>query len=290
MVGDALRVKLEAAGHTCLILSRNRKGKEQHVFWDPENGVIDAEQFIEVDAVVNLAGSTIARRWSDRVKLDIFQSRLNATTLLCRTLASLRSKPKVLVSASAVGYYGSKTHGLVSEDDPPGSGFLADLCQKWEQATASAARAGIRTVVLRIGVVLAMHSGMLHRMLPAFKLGAGAILGNGRQCVSWIALEDLVDLILYCLQNETIQGPLNAVAPEVVTNAQLSRSLGRVLQRPVFLRVPRQLLKIASGVMADELLLADVSCSARKALEVGYSFHCPDLDTALLQLLRPLNP
>lgn len=283
LIGNALRVALEADGHTCLALSRTRG--ENHVYWNPKNGEIEAEKLHAVEAVVNLAGSNIACRWTASAKREIRESRVSATTLLCRTLASLSPRPRVLVSASAIGYYGIAPEGILHEDAPAADSFLASVCKEWEQATATATAAGIRTVLLRTGIVLTPEGGALKKMLPAFKAGGGGVLGDGKQWMSWIALDDLTALIRFSLLSESLQGPLNAVAPQAVTNADFSHTLGAVLGRPARLRIPPVMLKMMYGQMAEETLLSSARCSADKATASGFRFAFPSLEPALKHLL-----
>lgn len=283
-IGNALRISLEADRHQCLILSRN-PGKNT-VLWNPQEGSIESEKLVGVDAVVNLAGSNIACRWTNATKDTIRESRIASTALLCRTLATLRPVPRVLINTSAIGYYGITASEPLAEESPVGEGFLADVCKAWEAQTQPATTAGIRTVLLRIGVVLSPQGGALKKMLPAFRLGAGATLGSGRQQMSWIALDDLVGLIRFALQKDSVCGALNAVAPSVVTNAEFSHTLGATLGRPVRLKVSARMLKLIYGQMAEETLLSSVACSSQKAQRAGYRFCFPELNAALEHLLK----
>jgi uncharacterized protein (TIGR01777 family) len=288
LVGAALVSALQARGDLAVRLVRGEPSPAgEEIAWDPAAGTIDAASLEGFDAVVHLAGEGIARRrWSQGQRARIRASRVSATTLLARTLASLGRRPAVLVSASAVGYYGNRGDELIDEDSPPGEGFLAQVCTAWEGATAAAATAGIRVVRLRSGVVLARHGGILAPQLPLFKLGLGARLGSGRQYVSWITLEDEVQALLFALERASLSGPVNAVAPGPVTNDELTRAVARALHRPALLAVPAPILRCALGAgFADELLLASQRAWPRRLLENGFLFRYPDLGAALQALL-----
>ena len=256
--------------------------------WDPAKGEVDAAGLEGLDAVVHLAGENIASgRWNAVRKAAIRDSRVNGTRLLCDALAGLARPPKTLVCASAIGYYGDRGEELLTEESSPGTGFLPEVCREWEAASEPAARKGIRVVTLRIGVVLSPKGGALSRMLPLFRAGLGGVIGNGRQYVSWIALDDLVGIVLHALQSGELRGPVNAVAPVPVTNRELTEALGKVLSRPTLLPVPAFALRLAVGEMADALLLASARVVPRRLEETGYRFRFPELGGALRHLLGP---
>jgi uncharacterized protein (TIGR01777 family) len=287
LVGTALGRLLTADRHEVGTLSR-RGGGPGHVHWAPDRGVIDDQALssFEPDAVVHLAGESIAAgRWTPQRKAAIRESRIAGTALLAGALAAMRRPPKVLVSASAVGFYGDRRGEAIDEGSPPGQGFLAETCRAWEGATAAAAGRGIRVVHLRTGMVLAAHGGALARMLPFFRLGLGGPLGDGRQYVSWIALPDLVASIRHVLMHDGLSGPVNATSPFPATNAEFTRALGRVLSRPAFLPAPAPLLRLAFGEMADALLLSGARVHPRRLEESGFTFRYPQLEPALKAVL-----
>ncbi|MFQ5679279.1 MAG: TIGR01777 family oxidoreductase [Gemmatimonadota bacterium] len=293
LVGSELTAFLRSGGHRVdpLVRRRPRPGTTE-IRWSPASGFVDAAALEGVDAVVHLAGENLfALGWTPGKKLRIRQSRVAGTRLLAETLAGLRHPPRVLVSASAVGYYGSRGTEWLPEEAGPGNGFLAELCRDWEVAVAPAEAAGIRVVRPRIGIVLTPRGGALRTMLPAFRAGLGAVLGDGEQYVSWIGLDDLVGVIHRSLWDERLRGPLNAVSPAPVTNRELSRTLGRVLGRPVLLRAPTAVLRLALREMAEETFLTSTRArpSALQARE--FSFLAPGLEEALRwEMGRPAEP
>ncbi len=287
LVGSEVVTALSAAGHEVVRLVRRVPAPgEKAVRWDPEKGESDAAGLEGLDAVVHLAGENIASgRWTAARKAAIRDSRVNGTRFLCGALAGLARPPKTLVCASAVGYYGDRGEEPLTEESPPGTGFLAEVCREWEAASAPAARKGIRVVALRIGTVLSPKGGALARMLPLFRVGLGGVIGGGRQYVSWVALDDLVGIVLHALQSGELRGPVNAVAPVPVTNRELTEALGRVLSRPTLLPVPAFALRLAVGEMADALLLASTRVAARRLEETRYRFRFPELGEALRHLV-----
>jgi uncharacterized protein (TIGR01777 family) len=288
LVGSVAVSVLSAAGHEVIrVVRRVPAPGEKAVRWDPVKGEIDAAGLEGLDAVVHLAGENVGSgRWTAARKAAIRDSRVNGTRLLCDTLAGLVRPPKTLVCASAVGYYGDRGEVLLTEESPPGAGFLAGVCREWEAASAPAGAKGIRVVTLRIGVVLSPNGGALSRMLPPFRAGLGGVIGGGRQYVGWIALDDLPGIILHALQCGDLSGPVNAVAPRPVTSREFTEALGKVLSRPTPLPVPAFALRIAvGGEMADALLLASTRVIPRRLEETGYHFRYPELGGALRHLL-----
>ena len=292
LVGSALLPALRERGHDVACLVRRRGDSDAGaVYWDPAQGEIDAEGLRGTDAAVHLAGESIAAgRWSAARKKRILESRTRPTRLLAESLAALEPPPSLLVTASAIGIYGERGDEILREASPPGEGFLADVCVRWEAASEAARERGIRVVPLRIGMVLACHGGALAKMLPPFRLGLGGVVGSGRQWVSWITLDDLVGVILHVLENDEIAGPTNAVAPTPVTNRDFTRQLGRAIHRPTVLPLPAFAARLALGEMADELLLTSARVDAGRLVDSGYVFQDPTLAGALKRLLGGNTP
>lgn len=286
-IGSALVPFLVSNGHsvTRLVRAGPRSGHAE-VHWDPAAGTLDMAGLAGVDAVVHLAGESIAAgRWTAERKARIRDSRVKGTQVLCAALGRLELPPKVLVCASAIGYYGDRGEEILREESPPGSGFLAEVCRAWEAAASPALDKGIRVVHLRNGVVLSPAGGALGKMLVPFKMGVGGKLGSGEQYMSWIALDDLLGGIDHTLATDTLQGPVNAVAPHPVTNLEFTTTLGRVLSRPTLLPMPAFVARLAFGEMADELLLASTRVEPTRLLASGYRFRYPELAGALRQML-----
>ena len=288
LIGGALLPSLRAGGHEVLRLVRRSPSSGDEVRWDPLTKQIDAARLEGLDAVVHLSGENIAAgRWTDAKKARLRSSRVGSTRFLSETLAGLARKPSVLVSASALGYYGDRGDAWVGETDPPAADFFGQLSVEWEAAAAHAAHAGIRVVHPRTGIVLSPTGGALGKMLRPFRLGVGGVVGSGRQYFSWIALDDVVGVIHHLLARSDLSGPVNASAPEPVTNAELTKTLGRVLGRPTFVPVPAVALRIAFGEVADALL-ASTRMRPERLLETGYRFRYPELEEALRHVLgRP---
>jgi uncharacterized protein (TIGR01777 family) len=251
-------------------------------------GEIDREALEGAHAVIHLAGESIAQRWTAAAKERILSSRRDGTLLLARTLAELKQKPSVFISMSGINRYGlHRTDTLEESSAVSTDGFLPAVTEAWESATLPASNGGIRTVLLRTSLVLAATGGGLKQMLPAFRLGLGGPIGGGQQRMSWIALPDLIELIVWALKNPAVHGPLNAVAPQAVTQAEFARSLGAVLRRPSFLPMPAWALSLLFGQMGRETILSDLSAYPRAALNGGFRFDTPDLTSALKQVLGP---
>lgn len=283
LVGAQLAAFLGTGGHTVLPLVRGtpRPGSDE-IGWDPAAGRIDADRLEGLDAVVHLAGEPIAAlRWTDAHKARVRASRVDGTSLLATTLARLDRPPRVFVSASAIGYYGDRGDAPLDETSEPGAGFLAEVCRAWETAAAPAADAGIRVVLARIGVVLAGRGGALATMAPPFRLGLGGIVGDGRQVMSWIALDDLIGALHHLLFADDVRGPVNATAPEPATNATFTRTLGAVLHRPTVLPLPAPAVRLLFGEMGDAVLLGGARVLPRVLLASGFRFLHADLAEAL---------
>ncbi|MGE0822094.1 MAG: TIGR01777 family oxidoreductase [Candidatus Binatia bacterium] len=254
--------------------------------WDPAQGKIDLTNFPAVDAVVHLAGENIADgRWTDEKKQRIRDSRILSTRLLSKVLAGGVHRPQVFISASAVGYYGDRGDQVVTEESESGEGFLAEVCRQWEAETQPAVDAGIRTVHLRNGLVLAADGGALHTMLLPFKSGLGGPVGSGQQYWSWISLPDWLHVILHCIGTQQTAGPLNATAPNPVRNTEFTDALGRVLHRPTLVPVPAFMLRLTLGEMADEMLLASARVMPSRLQACDYRFTHETIDEALRALL-----
>ena len=286
LIGNALQPLLKNKGHEVLCLTRHAKC-ENDIAWDPPSGKIDLSHAGKIDGVIHLAGENIADgRWTVRKKEQILNSRKNGTRLLCDALASMSEIPKVLISASGINYYGNHTgEERIDEDSPAGSGFLANVCREWEQATAPAELAGIRICALRIGMVLSPKGGALKKMLPAFKLGLGGMIGSGKQRTGWISIDDLIGIINAALQDERWRGAVNAVASKPASNRELTRQLARVLRRPAIFPIPAMIVRILFGEMANDTVLADLPVHSRRLIELGYELRHPKLDDALNHLL-----
>lgn len=286
LIGSALIPVLNAAGHGAVRLVRTPPHMaEAKIHWDPKAGRLDRAKLAGIDAVIHLAGENIAGRWTEQKKAEIRESRVAGTRLLAEALADLKDPPKVFACASAVGYYGDRGDELLTEESPPGTGFLPDVCKEWEAACEPARAKGIRVVNLRFGIVLSPDGGALAKMLTPFKLGAGGRIGSGRQWWSWITAEDAATAVLFAVENEQPKGPINIVAPYAVTNREFTKSLGRVLRRPTIAPMPAFAARAALGEMADALLLSSARAAPLVLMEGGFKFGNPKLEAALSALL-----
>ncbi len=286
LVGSALRAALQANHHQVIPLVR-RVPQTGEIRWDPEAGELDPSTLLGADAVVHLGGENIADgRWTAAKKERIRSSRLRGTRLLSDALASLQTPPPVLLTASAIGYYGDRGDELVDEASAVGSGFLPELCADWEAASNSAEHKGVRVIRIRIGIVLSSDGGALRKMLPAFKLGIAGRVGNGQQYMSWIDIDDLVGAIGYLLQLPDAVGTYNGVAPNPVTNRAFTKVLGQVLRRPTLFPMPAAAVRLIFGEMGNDLLLASTRVQPARLLSSGYEFQYPQLRASLRHLLR----
>ncbi len=287
LIGSALVNFLADQGHEIKRLVRTQPTSgEDEIHWSPDSGSIEKASLEGLDAVVHLAGENLATgRWTADKKARIRDSRVKGTRLLCESLSHLTQPPKALVCSSAIGYYGNRGDAVVNEGAFSGSGFLADVCHEWEAATGSASEAGIRVVNLRIGVVLSLAGGALARMLPPFRMGFGGKLGNGKQYISWIALDDAVGVINHVLTQDGLHGPVNTVTPQAVTNSEFTKTLGRVLKRPTLFGMPAFMVRSVFGEMADETLLASTRVEPTRLVETAYEYHYPELEGTLRHLL-----
>jgi hypothetical protein len=288
LLGSALAESLRGDGHRVLRFVRGGLTGDDQIGWDPEAGRIDAPALEGIDAVVHLAGESIGeRKWSPEQKRRIRESRTKGTAVLAAAVASREQKPRVLVSASAVGYYGNRGDEVLTEESKPGEGFLSETCRAWEDETRPAADAGVRTVIVRTGIVLAQHAGALYQMLLPFRLGLGGKQGSGRQWMSWIALVDHVAAMRAAIDDERLRGAVNLTAPNPVTNADFAHALGRALHRPTVLPTPMFPLKLRYGSELVESLLLDGQRVLPARLEaIGFPFRYPVLAPALEAILR----
>jgi uncharacterized protein len=286
LIGSALGPFLEANGHRVIPLARRASaGSASGPSWNPETSQINLDPAGPLGGVIHLAGETIAQRWTAAAKSRIRQSRVGGTRLLCEGLARLAQPPKVLVCASATGFYGNRGSEVLDEQSGPGVGFLSDVCQEWEAAAGPARERGLRVVHLRLGIVLSARGGALKAMLPAFRFGLGGPVGRGDQYWSWIAMDDLLRVIVRAVTDAGLSGPVNAVAPEPVTSRDFARALGRAVRRPAMLRVPALAVKLLFGQMGREALLGGARVVPDRLLGSGFVFDYPQLAPALRHLL-----
>lgn len=286
-LGSALAAQLGRDGVEIIRVRRAASVSPPDIAWDPESGVLPVESLEGIDAVVHLAGEPIARRWTRARKRAILESRVQSTSLLGRALAALRTPPRVLLSGSAIGFYGDRGDEELDESSAPGSDFLARVAVAWEAATEPARAAGIRVVLLRTGIVLGAGGGALEKLLPPFKLGLGGRIGAGRQWMSWIGLSDWVAAVRLLLRVADMDGPVNLVAPNPVPNLVFTRTLARVLGRPALTRVPTWAVELAFGEMGRATLLASQRVHPRHLTSTGFEFGCPTLEQTLRAELAP---
>lgn len=289
LIGQFLCRTLKESGNEVISLVRDKNLESTDtIFWDPAHGKLQNEKLEGIDAAVNLSGENIAgKRWSEDRKKSILQSRIQSSKILVDALIGLDQPPKVLICSSAIGYYGNRSDEICTEETKSGKGFLAEVCRQWEATAHPAGANGIRTVLLRTGIVLSPDGGALAKMLPLFKLGLGGALGSGEQYMSWIAIDDLVGAIVFALSNENMKGPVNGTAPNPVKNAEFTSVLGKVLGRPTVLSVPAFALKLLLGKeMAEELLLCSTRALPEKLLQHGYTFKYPSLEEGLKKILQ----
>lgn len=286
LIGSALTAYLVARGHVIYALHRNPETEKPH-YWVPEQNLVHLDDSIPLDAVIHLAGENIADgRWTRDRKNRILDSRVHGTKLLAEKLATLEHKPELFISASAIGFYGDTGDNIVDEYSARGTGFLSDIATQWEAATDAAQYAGIRTIKLRTGVVLSRNGGALKKMLLPFTLGFGGVVGNGKQYMSWISINDVLRIIDTMLNSSEMSGPYNLVAPNPVTNRTFTRCLGKALHRPAVLPLPAFLVRMLFGEMGEALLLSGSRVVPSRLLKEGYQFIDGDLEQTLASLLR----
>ncbi len=281
LIGTALKDSLSSNGHKVFPMLRNKLNNGPF-YWHPPENKINIDDSIYIDAVIHLAGASIGDgRWTKKKKKNILDSREIGTRLLANALAKLKNKPQVLISGSAIGFYGNTGDKTVDESSNPGSDFLSDVCQRWEKATEPASKAGIRTVHIRMGIVLSSRGGTLQKMLLPFKMGLGGIIGNGQQYMSWVSIDDITGMIQYIIENESITGAVNLVSKKPITNYTFTKTLGSVLNRPTFFPLPAFAARMIFGEMADALLLSSKRVLPKKLEEAGYKFVDEDLEKTL---------
>ncbi|HET6976988.1 MAG TPA: TIGR01777 family oxidoreductase [Pyrinomonadaceae bacterium] len=287
LVGKALINSLTTDGHEILRLVRHeRTFGAPEIEWHPNQGQIDAQQLEGFDVVVHLAGESIASgRWTDDKKRAIRESRSRGTSVLSGALTKLSRPPSLFLSASAIGYYGDRGDELLAETSAPGKDFLASVCVEWENATKPATEKGIRTIHTRFGIILDKNGGALAQMLTPFRLGIGGRVGDGKQWMSWIALDDVVNGLKFLIAHKTIQGAVNFVAPNPATNAEFTKTLGRVLSRPTIFPIPAFAVRLAFGELADALLLSSQKVDPGVLQDCGFLFSWPTLEPALRHVL-----
>jgi uncharacterized protein (TIGR01777 family) len=292
VLGRELLPLLTTGGHQVYTLVRRapaRGGNE--IFWAPDKGILRGDDLPEIDAVIHLAGEYIGlSRWSEEKKRRVLESRVKGTDLLCRTLAALPRPPRVLLCASAVGYYGDRGSQWLGEGAAPGQDFISEVCRQWEASTQAAQEASIRTVLLRLGVGLTPRGGALERILATSPLGFIRRFGTGQQYISWISSDDMIAAMLHCLVCEELSGPVNIAAPTPVTNTQFMRLLAKITKRPLLLPIPAWLLRNVYGQMASEILLSGCRVSTTKLTDSGFTFRHPNLEMTLNQLLGKKKP
>jgi len=291
LIGSSLVNRLLADGHsvTRFVRTATKNPEPQgvrSVAWDIDEGKINDAEIGAHDAVIHLAGEAVAEgRWTTEKKQRIRDSRVAGTRLIAEAIARVEPRPRVFVSASAIGFYGNRADEILDETSAPGTGFLAGVCREWEAAGTAARGAGVRTVHPRIGIVLSTEGGALAKLLTPFRLGAGGQLGDGKQFMSWIALDDMIAGLVFALENESVAGAVNFVAPNPVTNAEFTHTLGGVLQRPTLFTVPKFAARLAFGEMADAVLLAGQRVMPERLQQAGYEFKYTQLEAALRHLL-----
>ncbi len=286
LVGSRIIQTLTADGHVAIPLVRRQPTDGTQRFWNPDEGVLDPQVFDGIDGVIHLGGVNIAeRRWSEKQKQRIRDSRVDSTTLLAKTMAALDRKPSVFVCASAIGYYGDRGDEELTEQSPAGEGYLPEICDAWERSTLPAVEAGIRVVNIRSGMVLAREDGALAKMLLPFKLGAGGVMGSGNQFWSWISIEDAARAYEFAVTCEELRGPVNGVSPDPVTNRTFTKCLGKVIHRPTIIPMPAFAARLAFGELADGLMLASANVIPTKLQAAGFEYRHPTIDAALTAIL-----
>ena len=288
LIGKALQKNFADNGYEMLLASRKKSAKPDEIEWDTEKGFAekDLPRLEALDAIIHLAGENVAGRWTDEKKRRLMDSRVFGTRNVVEIVRKLENKPGVLISASAIGIYGDRGDEILREESPAGDTFLAEICKNWEDEAVKAENFGVRVVRLRIGIVLSKAGGALAQMVTPFKFGLGGTIGSGQQWMSWIALEDVVRIVNFALENQNLNGAINAVAPNPVKNEEFTDTLGATLHRPTFLPLPAFAVNLAFGEMGDALLLDSTRVEPKKLKESGFKFNFPDLKSALEQAIK----
>ena len=282
LIGTALQRSFDEIGHELLLASRKEAKDSQHIQWDVEKGFSEPERLEGVDAVVHLAGESVfGLSWSDAKKKAIRDSRVDGTRSVVEAISRLKARPNVLVAASAIGFYGDRGDEEMTESSAAGDTFLAEVSKEWESEARRAEDAGIRTVLLRTGIILSKDGGALGTMLLPFKLGIGGVVGSGKQWMSWISIDDHIRVINYAIENENVRGAVNSVSPNPVTNGEFTKTLGEVLYRPTILPLPSFAVNMVFGEMGDALLLASTRVVPKRLEDAGFEFKYPELKTAI---------
>ena len=282
LVGTALQESFNEQGYEMLLASRGKPKDERYIQWDIENGFAEPDRLEGLDAVVHLAGESVfGLRWTDEKKKAIRDSRVLGTRSIVEAISKLKDRPKVLVAASAIGFYGERGDEEMTESAVAGDTFLADVSKQWESEARRAEDAGIRTVLLRTGIVLSKDGGALGTMLTPFKLGVGGVVGSGKQWMSWVALDDHIAAINYAIENESLRGAVNATSPQPVTNQEFTKTLGEVVYRPTLIPMPEFVVSMVLGEMGDELLLTSTKVLPKRLLDAGFEFKYPALKAAI---------
>ena len=282
LIGKALQKSFNEKGYEMLLAGRGEPKAADEIQWNAEDGFAEPERLEGVDAVIHLAGESIsALRWTEDKKKAIRDSRVDGTHSVVEAIAGLKQKPGVFISASAIGYYGDRGDEQLTETSRPGETFLSDVSKEWEIESRRAEDLGVRTVLLRNGIVLSKDGGALAAMLTPFKFGVGGVIGSGRQWMSWISLDDVVAIVNYALENEHLRGAINVVSPNPVTNEEFTKTMGDVLYRPTFLPLPEFAVNFVFGEMGDALLLDSMRVIPKRLEEAGFEFKFPKLRSAL---------
>ncbi len=292
LVGKALEPYLTTGGHRVVKLVRRKPFPEKNeVFWDPLKGELDLDPGKKIDAVVHLSGENIGQgRWTDEKKKRIIESRNKSTSLLARAVTRMAKPPAVFISASAIGYYGNRGDECMTEEDTCGPDFISDVCSQWESSASLACETGIRTVFLRIGIALSPLGGALGKMLPSFNMGLGGMIGNGKQYMSWVHMDDVIGAIYHCIMKPDIEGPVNVVSPAPETNARFTRILGKVMHRPAGFPIPESVIKLMFGEMGKEIPLSSTRVMPKRLMDTGYRFRYLELEDALRSMLGKMKP
>jgi len=282
LIGTALQRSFDEIGHELLLASRKEAKDSQHIQWDVEKGFSELERLEGIDAVVHLAGESVfGLSWSDAKKKAIRDSRVDGTRSVVEAISKLKARPNVLVAASAIGFYGDRGDEEMTESSAAGDTFLAEVSKEWESEARRAEDAGIRTVLLRTGIILSKDGGALGTMLLPFKLGIGGVVGSGKQWMSWISIDDHIRVINYAIEYENVRGAVNSVSPNPVTNGEFTKTLGEVLYRPTILPLPSFAVNMVFGEMGDALLLASTRVVPKRLEDAGFEFKYPELKTAI---------